>query len=173
MTILALDLATVTGWAVAVPPYHVAPTPREEAAGMAVPLRVSGAKSFRAHSGNIGACADAFVRWLDEMVSDHKPDLIVFEAPFAGAVRNANTGRMLFGFCALAEMVAYRHEIRVLECNNATVKKHATGSGRADKKQMVAAARARGWNPQDDNEADALWLLDYACACLAAKASAA
>lgn len=40
------------------------------------------------------------------------------------------------------------------------IKKHATGKGNAKKGAMIAAARSRGWNPQDDNEADALWLLD-------------
>lgn len=41
-----------------------------------------------------------------------------------------------------------------------TIKKHATGKGNANKDAMIEAAKARGWNPTDDNEADALWLLD-------------
>lgn len=44
----------------------------------------------------------------------------------------------------------------------ATIKRHATGKGNANKAKMIAAAEARGWTPGDDNEADALWLLDYA-----------
>lgn len=47
-----------------------------------------------------------------------------------------------------------------------TIKKHATGKGNADKDEMVAAARARGFAPQDHNEADALALLSY---CLASQ----
>ena len=43
-----------------------------------------------------------------------------------------------------------------------TIKKHATGKGNAKKAMMISAARERGWNPQDDNEADALWILDCA-----------
>jgi crossover junction endodeoxyribonuclease RuvC len=42
----------------------------------------------------------------------------------------------------------------------ATIKKHATGKGNAKKEAMMEAARGRGWSPADDNEADALWLLD-------------
>ncbi len=42
------------------------------------------------------------------------------------------------------------------------IKKHATGKGNANKEKMVAAARAKGWTFGDDNEADALWLLDLA-----------
>lgn len=45
-----------------------------------------------------------------------------------------------------------------------TIKKFATGSGNADKAQMVAAwARHHPGRPvTDDNEADALWLLEMA-----------
>lgn len=45
-----------------------------------------------------------------------------------------------------------------------TIKKHATGSGNADKKLMVETAikKFKRTNVIDDNHADALWLLDYA-----------
>ena len=36
-----------------------------------------------------------------------------------------------------------------------TIKRHATGKGNADKEAMIAAVRARGFTPADDNEADA------------------
>lgn len=45
--------------------------------------------------------------------------------------------------------------------HSATIKKHATGKGNAKKPDMMNAAMARGWKPSDDNEADALWLLDH------------
>ena len=45
-----------------------------------------------------------------------------------------------------------------------TIKKHATGRGNARKDAMLAAARARGHSPADDNEADALALLYWAIA---------
>ena len=43
-----------------------------------------------------------------------------------------------------------------------TIKKHATGKGNAGKGDMIAAAILRGHDPEDDNEADALALLDWA-----------
>lgn len=43
-----------------------------------------------------------------------------------------------------------------------TIKRHATGKGNADKVAMVAAARARGFSPADDNEADAIAILNWA-----------
>jgi hypothetical protein len=45
-----------------------------------------------------------------------------------------------------------------------TIKRHATGKGNADKDAMIAAARARGFSPADDNEADAITLLFWAIA---------
>ena len=46
----------------------------------------------------------------------------------------------------------------------ATIKRHATGKGNAGKADVIKAVRARGFAPKDDNEADALALLDYAIA---------
>lgn len=44
-----------------------------------------------------------------------------------------------------------------------TIKKHATGKGNANKAAMLAEARNRfGPAVVDDNQADALWILDYA-----------
>ena len=45
-----------------------------------------------------------------------------------------------------------------------TIKRFATGKGNADKKAMIAAVRGRGFEPADDNEADALAVLDWALA---------
>ena len=43
-----------------------------------------------------------------------------------------------------------------------TIKKYATGKGNAKKDVMIAMAKARGWDPDTSDEADALWLLDWA-----------
>jgi Holliday junction resolvasome RuvABC endonuclease subunit len=43
-----------------------------------------------------------------------------------------------------------------------TIKKHATGKGNASKAEMLAAIRALGHRPADDNEADSLALLGWA-----------
>jgi crossover junction endodeoxyribonuclease RuvC len=43
-----------------------------------------------------------------------------------------------------------------------TIKRHVTGRGNADKDAVIAAVRALGFDPIDDNEADALALLDWA-----------
>lgn len=43
-----------------------------------------------------------------------------------------------------------------------TIKRHATGKGNAPKEAMIAAARARGFAPADNNEADAIAILLWA-----------
>ena len=43
-----------------------------------------------------------------------------------------------------------------------TIKRHVTGRGNADKAAVIAAVRTLGFEPADDNEADALALLDWA-----------
>ena len=43
-----------------------------------------------------------------------------------------------------------------------TIKRQWTGQGNAPKQAMIAAARARGFSPADDNEADALAILHWA-----------
>jgi Holliday junction resolvasome RuvABC endonuclease subunit len=45
----------------------------------------------------------------------------------------------------------------------ATIKKLATGSGRAEKEDVEVAAYTRwAYVPGDDNESDALWIAEYA-----------
>jgi len=43
-----------------------------------------------------------------------------------------------------------------------TIKRHVTGKGNADKAAVMAAVRARGFAPADDNEADAIACLLWA-----------
>jgi Holliday junction resolvasome RuvABC endonuclease subunit len=45
-----------------------------------------------------------------------------------------------------------------------TIKRHIAGKGNADKAAVIAAVQALGFDPQDDNEADALALLNWAIA---------
>ncbi len=47
-------------------------------------------------------------------------------------------------------------------CLSAPIKSHAIGKGNATKQAMIDAARARGFSPADDNEADAIAILLWA-----------
>jgi Holliday junction resolvasome RuvABC endonuclease subunit len=89
-------------------------------------------------------------------------ELVVFEAArYAGP----NQGNALVShaeFQSVIKLWAINNKIDYRGYSATEIKKHATGKGNANKNQMIAAAISQGWNPKDDNEADALWLLNLA-----------
>lgn len=164
--ILALDLATATGWAA------LTALDAEPDFGT---FRVAG------RGVSIGAFGVSYREWLGGMIDLIQPQLIGFEAPFVSAgVANADTARKLMGLAWETEVVCeerrrgdarFRH-LRVVEANNSTIRKWMTGHGRygssaEGKRQMILACQQRGWRPANDNEADALGQLAYLCHCYA------
>lgn len=148
MRILALDLATQTGWALS-------------AAG----ITTSGSQSFHRYTGSqsrppdhVGQCYLNFQRWLRDRISTDKPDVIAFEEPM-GYMKNAAATNLLHGFRAVVMLNAAYYGIRVQGYPQPTVKKFATGKGNAKKPEMVAWAMARFGKVKDENEADALAVL--------------
>ncbi|WP_446097994.1 crossover junction endodeoxyribonuclease RuvC [Candidatus Liberibacter asiaticus] len=65
------------------------------------------------------------------------------------------------GFLAVLASWCERHGIAYSGVPVQTIKKHITGKGNANKALVVLAVKGLGFNPIDDNEADALALLDY------------
>ena len=101
--------------------------------------------------------------WLREMYSltNGRIDLIVYEqAHHRGGAATA----VCVGLATEVQAFAAEHNIELLPVHTAALKKFATGSGRASKEEMITAARARSWEPVDDNAADAALLLEYALA---------
>lgn len=138
--ILALDLATTTGWACGAPEAD----PR------------FGTLRLPSTGDEIGRFLAIFEDWLLDFLTVETPALVVFEAPI---LTRGNTSpvvaRKLMGLANATETVCYRRETRCEQANLMTVKKAFAGHGRAEKHEMVAAARARGWEVRNDNEADA------------------
>ncbi len=66
------------------------------------------------------------------------------------------------GFLAHVTAWCEHHEIPYEGVPVGTIKRHATGKGNANKEAMVAAMQDCGFSPGDDNEADALALLQWA-----------
>jgi len=67
------------------------------------------------------------------------------------------------GYVSQWTRLAYQEELTVIGISVGTIKKHATGNGKADKSEMVASACVEfGIEISDHNEADALWLGDLA-----------
>lgn len=144
--ILALDLATATGWAL------------RDARGVVT----SGVMTFSLRRGeSSGMRLLRFRRWLREMLGDGKVLLVAYEQPVIHRKRrqlNASVAHNLEGVL-LPELEG---RVDYVSPTPAEVKKHATGKGNAAKAQMIEAARERwGVEVQDDNEADALCVLAW------------
>jgi len=146
LTILALDLATKTGWAVMLPAWQKPET---------------GVQKFELQRGESpGMRFLRFRRWLEELVRLYAPSLIVFEQTHH---RGGAATEIAVGFSTRVQEVAAMLGAEHVAVHSATLKKHATGSGRAGKDEMIQEATRRwGYEPKDDNEADAMCLLAYA-----------
>ena len=99
--------------------------------------------------------------WLNEMwkLLGGQVDVICYEqAHHRGGAATA----CCVGLVTEIQAFAAHHDTEIMPVHTASLKKFATGSGRASKVEMIEAAKACGWDPVDDNEADACMLLEYA-----------
>lgn len=94
---------------------------------------------------------------LASLIAEHKPDLICYEEPVARGMAARSLNRQLGVIILVCEQMKVPH----YPVNPGTLKKHATGSGRADKEEMLLAAQQRGLLVTDHNACDAFWLADY------------
>lgn len=142
MNILAIDPATKCGWAHSCGASGVwdLSVKRDESAGM----RLMRLKS------KLNACYETGF------------DLLVFEAARNAAPKMQ--GALVIQSQLQGVIVLWCEEkaIDYRGYSPTEIKKHATGKGNANKSAMIKAANERGWHPADDNEADAMWLLDLA-----------
>lgn len=142
-TILALDLGTTTGWALRDRTGHI----------------TSGTVCFRPQRFEGGGMRFLrFKRWLAELKQCAEGiDLVVFEEVRRHA--GVDAAHAYGGFLASLTAWCEHHGIPYQGVPVGMIKKHATGKGNASKDEMLASIRARGHQPADDNEADALALL--------------
>lgn len=148
--ILALDLATQTGFCVGRPD---ATHP------------VFGEFKIPPQGDQIGRFAAIFLEWFDGIMEFYEPELMVFEAPILPKMTNPQTVRKLNGLAVLAEWSAtQKYKIKCAEARASSVKKYFTGTGRAQKEDTVAACRKYGWAVKSDDAADACALWAYSVA---------
>jgi Holliday junction resolvasome RuvABC endonuclease subunit len=165
--LLALDIATVTGWAYTADPNDLDLEP--EFGSMRLPKT----------GPDIGAFLCAYREWLMPLIEQLRPKDVVFESPIMPATSQIIILRKLYGLAGVTEMVCTEHQTACTEAYMQKVRKHFCGHARpGDRKAkglerrrqikaaVVQACRDRGWNPTNDDEADALAVLDYARAVL-------
>lgn len=136
--ILALDIATQTGWATSAGKH--------------------GTLDLSEYADDYGHMFHAFEGWLSDMVMDLAPDILAIERPFT---RAGGSELLLQGLNAHAHKVGYLWGCQRRETPPTTIKKFATGSGRATKADMIEAVTRWGFDPATDHEADAIALMTY------------
>jgi len=139
MRILALDLATKTGWAHSSGP--------------------SGVQDFKPRRGDSKGMMWIEVKaWLRRFLDAEPTDVICYEQAHHRGGAATHSAHSLI--CCVEEVAAQR-EIEVTSRRAHDIKFHATGRRNASKGEMIAAAKARWPETEiiDDNHADALWLL--------------
>lgn len=131
--ILALDIATKTGW-------------KTRTASGVWDLKVN-----RGESESMRVVR--FRAKVKELIELEKIDLVAYERA---------AGRYKSSIIVESEMIGVLkllcNELNIdMACYSATeIKKFATGKGNANKEAMIEAAKELGYNPKDDNEADAI-----------------
>ena len=142
MIVLSLDLATNTGWAIYDGQITIGTAnfslKRGESPGM---------RFLRCRS------------WLrDTLKLLQKIDLIVYEMPHQ---RGGAPTQVAMGLLAEVFAFAARANIETTVVHSMTLKKWATGTGKSNKKAMVKEAQRRGYNVANNDEADAVLMLEY------------
>lgn len=146
MAILALDLGTTTGWAI-----KLQHGPISSGTLSLKPSRFQGG----------GMRFLRFHHWLDELARyETRISAIYFEE--VRRHRGVDAAHVYGGLMATLTAWAEREGIPYSGVPVGTIKAHATGKGNANKESVIEAMQARGHQPADDNEADALALLHWA-----------
>jgi len=96
----------------------------------------SGANDFKGTPGKEGISYQKYMSWLKGMVAKYEIDTIVFE-DVAGAWKGREAMRYYYGFRTITIMVAQFYNLRIYSYYPGTLKKSATGSGRAKKEQVI------------------------------------
>lgn len=155
MRVLALDIATNSGWAADRPDGGDAP--------------ISGEFRVPTDGEDLGLAFVVFERQLLDLMAVHQPDVLCFEAPLPVLNRNHRTAptsehtvRLLFGLASVAELVGRRADLEVYEAKVQTVRKHFVGNGYAGKPEVAARCRLLGWKVVGHDAADACAAWDFA-----------
>ena len=146
LNVLALDLGTTFGWAVA--------------------LRdgVSKSGSVRLDPSKLGGNGQrwiAFRQWLTDTARQSGGIQAVYFEDVRRHVSNLSA-RVYCGYLAMLEAWCAANNVPMVGVGVGTIKKAWTGNGSATKTEMMDEAKRRGFRPGCDNEADAQAILAYA-----------
>jgi crossover junction endodeoxyribonuclease RuvC len=143
--ILALDLGQTTGWAV------------RNADGAIT----SGTAEFKPSRFEGGGMVFLRFRALLQEVDETAGRICAVYFEEVAAHRGVAAAHAYGGFLAHLTAWAEAAKTPYRGVPVGIIKRHVTGKGNADKAAVTTAIRALGFDPVDDNEADALALLDW------------
>jgi Holliday junction resolvasome RuvABC endonuclease subunit len=123
---------------------------------------VSQSVSHKKYKGEIGHNYLHFRYWLNAFCSNLYPDVIFYEKVERHAKGGIYAAHAYGAFQGVLQAFCCEKNIKLVGVPVKTVKKHWTNNGNAGKFLMIQEAKRRGFEPADDNEADALAILDYA-----------
>jgi hypothetical protein len=160
MNILALDLATITGFAYG-------------ELGAAGPM-AAGSTRFGKVDCTRDAMFGAALRWLNSTMAENAVDCVVFEEPLHFGLRRGRSrpgnDEVSYGLAAIVRAVAYLRKIyKVKQVRTIDVRRHFIGDNpKRDiaKRETVARCLELGIRVADDNAADAVATWFYQCALL-------
>lgn len=145
--LLALDLGTTTGWAI-----------RLVGDGIE-----SGSTSFRPSRYDGGGMRYLRFRgWLDSMAADAAMGLTAIYFEEVRRHVGTDAAHVYGGLLATLTSWCEQRGIAYQGVPVGTIKRFISGKGNADKQAVIEAVRARGFRPNDDNEADAIAILLWA-----------
>lgn len=147
MTILCFDLGTKCGYA-----YQTEPSTKI----------ISGTKDFgtgKLYGG--GMTFLNFKRWLNDFKSQIKSEINTVYYEDVKAHKGVYAAHKYGGFKAILTAWCEHHNIPYHGVGVGTIKKHITGKGNASKAEVIKGVIRFGYQPHDDNEADAIALLSY------------
>lgn len=165
-TLLALDIATETGWCVGKPS-------AEPTFGF-----------YRTRDGGLPNKLIDFGNWLRQVIAQHQPELVAFEEPpnpTWGAGRgkkgtNATTILMLNALCTKAEEICAEQRLTCRSVSAGKWKKNMVGTSRFGKSvrpyPATESCAQRGWLVTNHNTADAVGVWLYAVAVINPDAAA-
>ena len=141
--ILALDPASITGWAM-----------RKDGVVTSGVLRLS--------KEGFGLTGYQFSNWLSDKILGI--DELWVEKPFT-RIKSVHSARC-DGIVFVSHLIAYTHDIKHREVHASSWRKKVLGNGRmasaVAKKAAMAWAAKEGFKPETDDEAEALCIMTYA-----------
>lgn len=111
----------------------------------------------------------ALFKFLGGRFQAFRPRAFVYEAPLA---RNASTAELLMGLAGTAQAAAYLCGVPIIRQSHVSsvraffLPKGSPRGGPAVKQAVIAECRRRGYEPQNDDEADAIAGWEHACSLL-------